>query len=368
MHTLLTRARQGTPHARPLEAPAAVGQPVDEAREPDGVLRPSRRTLEKRKHAPLTSLDETRRDATAVRTRCEDTEALMVKRPPAAQTALGPMVIVATEQYVPEHQRLIHDELAVRFLPPHLRLTARACRWRFLRDLMVNATAKRAPGMWGGVLCRKRYADDQVAEAVDAGIGQVVILGAGLDTRAYRLVAPVGVPAFEIDLPANIADKRTRLQRIYRRMPEHVSLIPVDFETQDLGDALAANGFEVERPAMFVWEAVTQYLTEDAVRATLAFLSKAAGGSRLIFTYLRKDFLDGTNLSGAEEMYQEFVIKHRVWHFGVAPEHVDDLLRGYGWDEREQVGGSEYLERYVWPAGRDLPVSEIERFVLAEKR
>ncbi len=291
----------------------------------------------------------------------------MAKRPPAAQTAFGPMVIAAAEQHHPEAQRLLSDELAIRLLPPGLRLTARACRWRFVRNFLINATDKKAPGMWGGMLCRKRYADDKVTEAVDAGIGQVVILGAGLDTRAYRLAAPAGVPTFELDLPANIAGKQERLRAIYGGVPEHVTLIPVDFETGDLADSLAANGFRTESPAMFVWEAVTQYLTEDGVRRTLAFLAKAAAGSRLVFTYVRADFLDGTNFYGAEKIYQDMTRKHDVWHFGIGPEHVDSLLREYGWAEREQVGTSEYIARYVEPAGRDLPVSEIERFTYAER-
>lgn len=291
----------------------------------------------------------------------------MAKRPPAAQTALGPMVIAAVEQHLPAAQRVVHDDLAVRFLPLGMRLMVRACGWRPLRDLGTKAPEKQAPGAWGGMLGRKRYADDKVTEALDAGIAQVVILGAGLDTRAYRLVAPAGVPAFEVDLPANVAYKRERLQAIYDRVPEHVTLIPVDFETADLADSLAANGFQTGKPTMFVWEAVTQYLKEPGIRKTLEFLSKAATGSRLIFTYVLKDFLDGANFYGAERMYRNAVVKYGIWHFGIDPADVDALLRGYGWVEREQVGRDEYVARYLEPAGRDLPVMQIERFVHAEK-
>ncbi|WP_348980524.1 SAM-dependent methyltransferase [Polyangium sp. 15x6] len=291
----------------------------------------------------------------------------MKKHPPAAQTAFGPMVIAAVEQHYPEAQRLIRDDLAVRFLPPGLRLGVHACKWTFMRNLGITATEKKAPGIWGGVLCRKRYADDKVVEAIDAGITQVVILGAGLDTRAYRLLAPAGVSAFEVDLPANITYKQERLHEIYGRVPEHVTLIPVDFQIDDLGSALAGNGFRLEARAMFVWEAVTQYLTEEGFRKTLGFLSKAAAGSRLIFTYIREDFLAGINFYGAERIHQDMK-KHDVWHFGIAPENVDGLLRAYGWAEHEQVGSSEYFARYIEPSGRALSVSEIERFVYAEKR
>jgi methyltransferase (TIGR00027 family) len=291
----------------------------------------------------------------------------MARRPPAAQTALGPMVIAAAEQHEPPARRLIEDGLAIGFLPPALRLTARACRWRPVRRWMMLATEQRAPGIWGGVLCRKRYADDKVAEAFHAGITQLVVLGAGLDTRAYRL-APSGAQAYEIDLAANITHKRHRLEALYGDVPDHVRLISVDFETDDLAVALAQHGFQAGRPAMFVWEAVTQYLTEDGVRATLAFLTQASPGSRLMFTYLLKDFLDGMGEHRSTPMYKEFVLKQRVWRFGLAPSKVGGLLAEYGWTESEQVGAQDYLTRYLRPAGRTMPVSDLERFVYAEKR
>jgi O-methyltransferase involved in polyketide biosynthesis len=114
-------------------------------------------------------------------------------------------------------------------------------------------------------------------------------------------------------------------------------------------------------------KAVTQYLTEDSVRATFAFLAKAAAGSRLVFTFVRADFLDGTNLYGAGRLRERMTGRYDVWKFGIAPADVAALLREYGWIEREQVGPAEYAARYLRPAGRDMPVSEIERFVQAAK-
>lgn len=276
----------------------------------------------------------------------------MATRSPAAQTALGPMVIAAVEQLEPADRRIVTDPLAVRFLPPTLALIVRACRWRRLRDSMIRATDKKAQGIWGGVLCRKRYADDQVTAAIEAGIDQVVVLGAGLDTRAYRLPGPHRV--YEVDLPANIDTKRARVRAALGDVPDHVRLVPVDFETDDLAESLAANGFTLDRPTMFVWEAVTQYLTEDGVRRTLALLAKAATGSRLVFTFVRRDFLDGTNTYEAEGAYRDFVVRQRVWHFGLMPDQVAGLLDEYGWVEREQVGTAEYQDRYVRPVDREL--------------
>lgn len=292
----------------------------------------------------------------------------MSARSASAQTAFGPMVIAAAERYTPPGERLIDDQLAVRFLPPGVRWIVRACRCRPVRDLLRRTTDRAAPGVWGSVLCRKRYADDAVADALASGIGQVVILGAGLDTRAYRLVDPAGATGFELDQRANTDFKLRRVRAVYGGVPERVRVLPVDFEVDDLAAVLAAAGFDSARPALFVWEAVTQYLTEEAVRGTFAFLAaNAPAASRLIFTYVRADFLDGTNLYGAGRLRERMTGKYDVWKFGLAPQEVAGLLRAYGWVEREQVGPAEYAARYLEPAGRRLPVSEIERFVRAEK-
>lgn len=291
----------------------------------------------------------------------------MSPRSATAQTALGPMVIAAVERYTPLRQRLIDDELAVQFLPPGLQPIVRACRWRTVRDLLTRLTNRSAPGIWGSMLCRKRYADDAVTDALTDGIGQVVILGAGLDTRAYRLLDVPGAVGIELDQRANTDDKLRRLRAIYGEPPERVRVVPIDFEVDDLDSVLAAAGFDRGRPALFVWEAVTQYLTEESVRATFTFLAEAPAGSRLIFTYVRADFLDGTNVYGAQRLRERMTGKYDVWKWGIAPQNVSTLLSEYGWTEREQVGPAEYVARYLEPVGRRLQVSEIERFVRAEK-
>jgi methyltransferase (TIGR00027 family) len=289
----------------------------------------------------------------------------MARRPAAAQTAFGPMVIAAVEQFEPAEQRIVTDPLAARFLPPGFAFVARACRWQRLRRKLIVATNAKAMGIWGGMLCRKRYADDQVTAAVADGVNQIVVLGAGMDTRGYRLGGSARV--FEVDLAANLDTKRARVRAALGAIPDHVRLVPVDFETDHLADALTDAGVEIDRPVMVVWEAVTQYLTESAVRHTLTWLEKAAMGSRLVFTYVRRDFLDGTNLYQAAGAYHDFVQRHRVWHFGLTPDQVAPLLADYGWTEDEQVGTAEYQHRYLEPTGRQLPVSEIERFVAATK-
>jgi methyltransferase (TIGR00027 family) len=277
------------------------------------------------------------------------------------------MSVVAVEQHYPESQRLVKDELARRFLPPVLQLLVGLARWRPARNLLFNLAEKRSPGVWGVVLCRKRFIDEKLLAALGGGIESVVILGAGLDTRAYRLPGLAALPVFEVDLPENIAYKQARLQRLYGRLPAQVRLVPVDFDSQDLESALAAHGYPSGAKTFYIWEAVTQYLAEAGVRRVFAFLAGAKAGSRLVFTYIREDFIDGTARYGLEALYQSARVKDQIWRFGMDPDRVAAFLGEYGWAELEQAGRQEFTERFVKPSGRRLAVTEIERAVCAEK-
>ncbi|MER6991269.1 SAM-dependent methyltransferase [Saccharopolyspora hirsuta] len=283
----------------------------------------------------------------------------------AARTAVGPTALVAIDQH--EEIPLVRDKLAHRMLPPGAKVVAGLSALRPVRWAVVRAAEKKVPGLWSSLLCRKRYIDDQLRTAADDGIDAVVLLGAGLDTRAYRLPQLAAMPCYEVDLPENTARKRAAVQKLCGKVPDHVRLVPVDFEAEDLGEVLAAHGCTADRRPFFVWEGVTQYLTEAAVRRTFDFLAGARTGSRLVFTFVRADFLDGTAVRGAEALHREYVVKRGLWKFGWAPEEVAGFLAEHGWRQVEQVGPPEFAARYLKPAGRPPIASEVELSVLAEK-
>jgi methyltransferase (TIGR00027 family) len=285
---------------------------------------------------------------------------------PAEQTAIGPMVIVAADQY--DSSPLVGDPWAGRMMPASGRFAASLAKWSPARRALIAVTERRIRGGWASFLCRKRYVDDQLVSAVAKGIDAVVILGAGYDTRAYRLPELAGIPVCEVDLPGNIARKTAAVRRCFGRVPPSVKLLAVDFEIDDLAERLGREGFDPRQRIFYIWEGVTPYLTERAVRKTMAELADAAPGSGLVFTFARKDFLEGRAMYGAQAIYQYAVVKRRLWHFGLNPEQVGGFLAEYGWREVDQVGPDEYAARYLKPAGRgDEPVSEIERAVYAER-
>jgi methyltransferase (TIGR00027 family) len=221
-------------------------------------------------------------------------------RNPAAQTAFGPMLLVAVEQSEPPARRLVDDDLAVRFLPRPMRWLVNAAPPNPLQRLTIAAMEREGPGLWANLVCRKRYIAEKVTAALDA-IDAVVVLGAGFDTLAYRLARVTDIPVFEVDLPVNVARKTAAVQRALGTPPHSVRLVPLDFEHDDVMTSLAQHGYRPESRTFFVWEAVSQYLSPEAVHVMLSALRSAPTGSRLVFTYVRRDFIDGVNAASCSD-------------------------------------------------------------------
>jgi methyltransferase (TIGR00027 family) len=285
----------------------------------------------------------------------------------AAQTAFGPMVEAAIEQYEPPYRRLVDDDLAASILPAGQRAVVRAMRWPLLRRLTISAGERAVRGSWSLVCCRKRFIDDKLHEALQ-DVDAVVILGAGMDTRGLRLARRPDLPVFEVDLPVNIGRKKAAVRRVVGATPASLHLVPLDFERDDLFATLTEHSYRAEARTFFVWEGVTQYLTADAVRTTLAALQAAPAASRLVFTYVRADFVDGRNMYGAQVLYKRFRQRQQVWKFGLDPGDVEAFVGEYGWRLAENAGPDYYRRHYIRPAGRDLAASDLEWTAYCVKR
>jgi methyltransferase (TIGR00027 family) len=283
----------------------------------------------------------------------------------AAKTGVNPIALIATEQYFPEGRRIVEDNLAYHMLPPGSRIFVRLMQPDWIRNIIIRASEKIYPGIWGGLLCRKRYIDDKIVEA--AGQTEAVVnLGAGYDTRAYRLKVLSNLPVWEVDQPENIDIKRSRLGKISGVLPSHVKFVPIDLDREDLETALSLNGYSTKKKNFFIWEAVTQYLTEAGIKATFGFLAKAASGSLIVFTYVRKDFLDGRVKFNNQRFYNNYVTK-KIFIFGKEPGEWPVFLKEYGWEINEDKGFDELAKKYIGPTGRKLTSTPIERVVFARK-
>jgi methyltransferase (TIGR00027 family) len=157
------------------------------------------------------------------------------------------------------------------------------------------------------------------------------------------------------------------VKRAIGAVPASVHLVPLDFERNDLIGVLTEHGYRPDTRTFFIWEGVTQYLTEDAVRATLGALQASPGGSRLVFTYVRKDFIDGVNMYDATILYKRFRKRQQVWRFGLEPDQVSEFVAEYGWRLVEQAGRDYFVRHYIEPAGRNLAASQLEWSAYAHK-
>jgi methyltransferase (TIGR00027 family) len=197
---------------------------------------------------------------------------------------------------------------------------------------------------------RSRYVEDQVAEAVRLGVNQYVILGAGLDTFAYRNPFE-GLRVFEVDFPATQEGKRAMLRDAGIALPQNLTFVAHDFEHRSLADALAEAGFDSGQAAFFGWLGVVPYLTLDAFRATVGAVAQLPAGTALSFDYVfppaslspkRRKVFDGlaARVAAAGEPFQLFF----------TPEQLESELRAAGFHAIEQAGTERLNELYF--AGR----------------
>ena len=205
-----------------------------------------------------------------------------------------------------------------------------------------------ARGLRAFMAARSRFAEDQGAEAIGRGVRQYVLLGAGLDTFAWRNPHERhGVRIFEVDHPATQAWKRELMRRAKLPEPAMTTYVPVDFEHQRLAECLAEAGFSVAAPAFFSWLGVVPYLTLEAFRSTLDFLGNMAAGSGIVFDYGRP-----REALGVSERLMLDWLAARVRDAGesfqllLEPEDIESELARVGWKVVADLDGAAIRERY----------------------
>lgn len=273
------------------------------------------------------------------------------------------------ELYTPTGERLFEDPYLVKLLPWGWRLFFRLAFLPGLRQAVLRLREKRMPGSLGSILCRTRYIDDVLKGSLESGLNQVVILGAGFDTRPYRIPGIEQVRVFEVDLPGTCDLKQQRVTQVLGSVPPHVTLIGMDFDREKLAEKLAAAGFQHGLRTLFIWEGVTQYLTPEAVESTLEFVARTSGpGSTIVFTYIPRALIDGTERPEWMDSLLKFArMAGSPIIFGLDPDDLGHYLADRGLSLVSDVGASDYQERYLKPLGRTLNVFAGERAAVATK-
>jgi len=254
-----------------------------------------------------------------------------------SRTARGAALQRAAHQLL-EAPRVFDDPLALRIFG------AEGVSW-----LGGNLDRYRTPssrGMRAFLVMRSRFAEDQLARAAAAGVDQYVVLGAGLDTFAYRNPRR-GLRVFEVDHPDTQAWKRARLREQSIEVPRSMAYAPVDFEKQSLAEGLKAAGFRADRPAFYSWLGVTIYLSREATMGTLQTIASGAPGSEVVF-----DFAPPPETLGETERRSHFASSARValagepWIGYHNPDELAGQMRDSGFETAYYLGSSEMNERY----------------------
>ncbi|MET9697446.1 class I SAM-dependent methyltransferase [Streptomyces sp. NPDC006529] len=201
-------------------------------------------------------------------------------------------------------------------------------------------------------VARGRYTEDLLARLAEEGVDQYVILGAGLDSFAYRSELAFRVDAYEVDLPATQEWKRELLARAGIRVPSSTAFIPFDFErepAQALTHHLVAAGFDLGRPALVSWLGVTMYLTPEAIGQTLDVVSGFAPGTELVVEHL----LPTGQRDEAGQAYAEAVMaaaagRGEPWRTFLSVEQMDALLREHRLDPVASVQQREVMDPAGW--------------------
>jgi methyltransferase (TIGR00027 family) len=217
------------------------------------------------------------------------------------------------------------------------------------------------------VAVRSRYAEDELGRAIQRGVRQYVVLGAGLDTFAYRNPYPVSrLRVFEVDHPATQVWKRARLQEAGIAIPESLTFAAIDFETQTLAGGLGQAGFKADEPAFFSMLGVIVYLTRDAALSTLRFVASLPVGTEIVFDYaVSPSALGESDRRVHEDTSRVVAARGEPWLSYFAPPALAADLRAAGFAHVEDLGPDEIQERYFKGRTDGLRVNGLARLVKA---
>jgi len=256
-----------------------------------------------------------------------------------SRTALRVAMRRAAHQLCDARPLVFEDPMAVAILGPHAAEIERTPG----RD-PANKPRPYSISLRAFLVARSRYAEDLLAQAVQRGVTQYVLLGAGLDTFAHRNPYP-GLRVFEVDHPATQLWKRELLGNGPLAAPTNLAYVPVDFERQSLAGQLSVVGFDGSAPTFFAWLGVVPYLTLDAFRATVTFIASQSPGSGLVFDYAQpRSVLSPREQLAYDSLASRVQLAGEAFQLFFTPAQVAAELAAFY--DLEDLGSPEINERY----------------------
>jgi len=287
----------------------------------------------------------------------------------ASQTAQYIAFCRALETQEQPARRLFNDPFAFALLSDSYRMFARMARLPVIGKLVYAILDLGLPYALSSAVVRTRAIDDLVRDAIRSGARQLILLGAGFDSRGCRLDEAAEIEVFEVDHPATQRVKKERLHACMGKLPTNIRYVAVDFERDVLEAKLIESGYNPAVQAVVVWEGVIDYLTESAVQNTLAVLTRLlAPSSLLIFTYTHKGALDGSKaFPGIRHWRSLSNACGEPFLFGFNPDTLSEVLKPHLFLLQSDASTEEIAQHYCSPSGRTEPGNRAYRVATARR-
>lgn len=265
-----------------------------------------------------------------------------------------------------EDERICYDPYAIHFINPEI--VEFGIKHPEEAKAKIEAMENQLPGLSSSIIARVRYFDDIVKESIGDGLQQLVILGAGYDTRSYRIEGlDEKVKVFEVDHPNTQNFKKEKIIEIFRSLPDHVTYVPIDFETQKLGQMLFENGYNESLKTLFIMEGLIMYIPPEAVDETLNFIvNKSGKDSQIIFDYYPESVVDGTTALAVGQNIRNFLIQMgEPLQFGIKEGTIGKFLSSYGFSKINDVTSTDYKKAYFNGKNKNRDVCDLLYFAQA---
>jgi methyltransferase (TIGR00027 family) len=276
----------------------------------------------------------------------------------------------AVESLRAEDERVCYDAPAIGFMGPSFtRMSGDGLINGLMRRLIIRQADKEITGMAAFVVARTRFIDDFLKAQMGKGIKQVIILGAGFDSRAYRFYELLeGAKIFEVDHPDTQILKMLTVRRTLGPFPKNLTYVHADLDREKLEVNLPKNGYDKNLKTLFIWEGVTMYLTLEAVDKTLAFIKSNSGkGSIVIFDYFFESALDKSLLSKEAEMVRKSCARvGEPLRFGLKEGSVEEFLASRGFDLMQNMTAQSLQDAYFKGKGPQRKVFPLAAIACAQ--
>jgi methyltransferase (TIGR00027 family) len=237
------------------------------------------------------------------------------------------------------------DNMAEIFLPLFAKIILNV---PWLRKMFMNKVAP--SGIYEYVIARTKLFDAVFLDALEQGFPQIVLLGAGMDTRALRFAdRNNGTKVFELDIERTQQPKIEILNRKRVTFPDELIFVPIDFNKQSLSETLFLAGYQENQKSLFLWEGVTMYLNADAVEQTLKFIKDCSqNGSKVVFDYIYASVLRQENkYYGEKEIFETVSRAGEGWTFGIEEGEIENYLSERGFRVVSHFTPAQLGERYL---------------------